>query len=240
MTQVTRQVPVLPAPVALCLPSAMRNLVLMGLVSVCCACSGGGAETAGRFRADVWADNWFAFSLGEREVFEDSVPITTERSFNKETFHFDGQFPLVLNFVVKDYKADDSGLEYIGTPRQQMGDGGFIAQITDTSTGRLVAVTHSGWRCLVLHRAPLDPGCEKSATPGMACKARIDPEPAGWKAPGFDDRAWPAAVQHTVQAVSPRFGYNEVKWDPAAHLIWSADLKQDNTLLCRMVIQAAP
>ena len=31
-------------------------------------------------QGEVWADNWFAFYLGESLVMEDSVPITTERS----------------------------------------------------------------------------------------------------------------------------------------------------------------
>lgn len=81
-----------------------------------------------RFKAEVWADNWFSLSVGERQVAEDSVPVTTERSFNSETFEFDASYPFDLNFVVKDYKQDDSGLEYIGLPNQQMGDGGFIMQ----------------------------------------------------------------------------------------------------------------
>ena len=29
-----------------------------------------------------------------------------------------------MNFIVKDYKQNDTGLEYIGTANQQIGDGG--------------------------------------------------------------------------------------------------------------------
>ncbi len=76
---------------------------------------------------DVWADNWFALYLGDKLLFEDSVSIKTERSFNAETFSFKAEYPIVLSFVVKDFKENDSGLEYIGTRKQQMGDGGFIA-----------------------------------------------------------------------------------------------------------------
>ena len=53
-------------------------------------------------------------------VVEDSVSITTERSFNAETKEFRSQYPLHLAFVLKDFKENDSGLEYIGTDRQQM------------------------------------------------------------------------------------------------------------------------
>jgi len=126
---------------------------------------GGGAdlhvselETSGSstFKGEVWADNWFALYLGEELLIEDSVPITTERSFNAESFTFKADYPLVLNFVVKDFKENDTGLEYIGERNQQMGDGGFIAQFTDIGTGQVVAATDSGWKCTVIHEAPLD------------------------------------------------------------------------------------
>ena len=67
-------------------------------------------------------------------IIEDSTPITTEPSFNAEAFVFNAEYPLQLNFVAKDYKADDTGLEYIGRSNQQMGDGGLIAQFTDVAT----------------------------------------------------------------------------------------------------------
>ena len=75
-------------------------LLALALLVSSCASSAHGIQTTGRFRAEVWADNWFSFSLGEAAGKEDSVSITTERSFNKEVFGFDGDYPLVLNFVV--------------------------------------------------------------------------------------------------------------------------------------------
>lgn len=97
---------------------------------------------------DVWADNWFAMYVGDDLLIEDSVSIKTERSFNAESFSFKADYPIVLNFVVKDFKQDESGLEYIGTNRQQLGDGGFIAQFKDASTGKLVATTDAEWKCM--------------------------------------------------------------------------------------------
>ena len=111
-------------------------------------------------RGEAWADNWFAFYLGDRLIIEDSTPITTERSFNAEAFVFNADYPLQLNFVAKDFKQDDTGLEYIGRSNQQMGDGGLIAQFTDVATGATVAVTNAAWRCLVIHDAPLDRASE--------------------------------------------------------------------------------
>lgn len=63
---------------------------------------------------------------------------------------------LNINFIIKDFKENDTGLEYIGSSRQQMGDGGFIAQFTDTKTGEIIAVTDADWKCKVIHEAPLD------------------------------------------------------------------------------------
>ena len=185
------------------------------------------------FKADVWADNWFALYVNGEKVGEDSVPITTERSFNAETITFQASYPFTVGMVTKDFKQDDTGLEYIGTPRQQMGDGGFIAQITDTTTGRVVAATGADWRGLVVHKAPTNKDCEKAADPTAACNHEITPEPAGWANPVFDDSAWPTAHVYSVQEVGAKEGYDTIRWEPSAALIWSADLKADNTILWR-------
>lgn len=57
-------------------------LLVVALLAGSCS-SAGEAEalrTEARFQAEVRADNWFSFSLGETAVFEDSVSITSERS----------------------------------------------------------------------------------------------------------------------------------------------------------------
>ncbi len=90
-------------------------------------------------RGDVWADNWFALYIGEDLILEDSVSITTERSFNAESFTFNVDLPAQLNFIFKDFKENDTGLEYIGANNQQMGDGGFIAQFYDSASNELLA-----------------------------------------------------------------------------------------------------
>jgi hypothetical protein len=191
--------------------------------------------------ADVWADNWFAFYLGEQLVFEDSVPITTERSFNAENFNFNADYPLVLNFIAKDFKENDTGLEYIGSSNQQMGDGGLIAQFKDSSTGEVIAVTSSDWLCTVIHEAPLDKACENEANPVAgegACGFTSLEEPEGWKAADFDRSTWSPASVYTEAEVTPRDGYEQVSWDAGAELIWGNDLETNNTLLCSLTVEA--
>lgn len=190
-------------------------------------------------RGEVWADNWSSFFVGEQLVMEDSVPITTERSFNAEVFEFTASYPITLNFIAKDFKENDTGLEYIGANNQQMGDGGLIAQFTDLSTGAVVAVTSSNWRCFVIHKAPLDTSCEREASPVAgegACGFISEAEPAGWKSPGFDDSGWDSATVHSFDEVRPKDGYDQITWDPSAEIIWTADLITDNTILCRLTV----
>ena len=194
------------------------------------------AETV---KVDVWADNWFTLFVNDTLVKEDSVPINTERSFNSESFAFKAERPYVLNFVVKDFKENDSGLEYIGTRKQQMGDGGFIAQFAD-SHGNMVAVTDRDFKCLVIHDAPAQKSCAKDSKPVAgkgACGFSTVAEPSGWKAVSFDDSSWPSAVEYSERTVRPKDGYDRISWNTSAKLIWGSDLETNNTLLCRKVVQ---
>ena len=198
----------------------------------------GAAKDMRTFKAEVWADNWFVLYNGETKVGEDSVPITTERSFNAETFTFQANYPLQLRAISKDYKTNDTGLEYVGTNRQQVGDGGFIVQVTDTTTGKVVAATDATWRGLVIHAAPLNLDCEKSLTPEKSCASHIVAEPTGWLQTNFDDSTWQLATEYSEQAVGVKQGYSDIKWDSSAKLIWSKNLKVDNTILWRKLVDA--
>ncbi|NKB35516.1 MAG: PEBP family protein [Pseudomonadales bacterium] len=192
-----------------------------------------------QIKAEAWSDNWFAFYLGDELVVEDSVSITTERSFNAESFIFNADFPLQLNFVLKDFKENDSGLEYIGARNQQMGDGSFIVQFVDVVSDELVAYSNDSWKCLVIHDAPLDKSCENSDNPIAgegACNFISIDEPVGWKSTNFDDSNWPNAIQHSAAAIDPKGGYDQIDWQSEPELIWSADLETHNTLLCRATI----
>lgn len=191
-----------------------------------------------RFTAEVWADNWFSLYINGKLVGEDSVPITTEKSFNSERITFTASYPFTIAMVTKDFKQNDTGLEYIGTDRQQMGDGGFVAQFTDTSTGRVVATTSSAWRGLVIHQAPLNTSCEKSSKPDVDCTSRIAAEPSGWTQSSFNDSSWATANTYSKEAVGVKDGYNNISWSSNAQLIWTSDLKIDNTILWRYTVKA--
>lgn len=194
------------------------------------------AET---FMADVWADNWFEMRVDGVQVAEDSVPITTERSFNAESFTFAAERPFVIGLVAKDFIENDTGLEYIGTGRQQMGDGGVIFQIK-TAGGETVALSNADWQCRVIHTAPLNKACENAANPVAGqgdCGFAISAEPDGWDRAGFDAADWPMADVYSAAEVSPKMGYDAINWSPNAQFIWGPDLEQSNTVLCRLTVR---
>lgn len=229
----------------------MKNTLLASaLLLATCGPGGGGADVnlstidstgSIAIQGDVWVDNWFAFYLGDQLIIEDSVPITTERSFNAESFSFNADYPLQLNFIAKDFKENDTGLEYIGARNQQMGDGGLIAQFIDAQSGEVIAGSSEDWKCLVIHHAPTDKSCEDSENPIVgegACGFTSTEEPEGWKLLSFDDSSWPNAIQHSSSAIDPKGGYDAIDWHNNAELIWSEDLETDNTLLCRTTIES--
>jgi hypothetical protein len=218
--------------------SASRDSGTAGAADASFVDTGTPPSSTRRFRADAWADNWFALYEGDRLLKEDSVPITTERSFNAESFTFEAAYPLTLAFVLKDFKENDSGLEYIGKSNQQIGDGGFVFQLRDEALARTVLVSDAQWRCLAIHRAPLNPTCEKDTQPLQTCRWFSAPEPAGWRAPGFDDSGWPNAKLFTAAEVGPKDGYTTIAWDAAAKFVWSDDLRIDNTVVCRVTVLA--
>lgn len=186
--------------------------------------------------ADLWADNWFALYREDELLAQDPVAYNTERSFNSESFSFSATLPVQLSLIIKDFKENDTGLEYIGSSRQQMGDGGFIAQFFDAASGKLLAVSDDSWKCIAIHRAPLNRSCERAADPQQQCRAEILPQPENWQRIEYDDHDWPQAVVHPASAVRPHGGYNDIEWRSSAKLIWSDDLEIDNTVLCRFTL----
>lgn len=196
------------------------------------------AATTSTFTAEVWADNWFALYVNGKKVGEDSVPITTERSFNSESITFTASYPLTIGLMAKDYTENASGLEYIGTDRQQLGDGGIIAQVRDNKTGKTVSVTNGSWQTLVLSKAPLNPSCVTSSNPTVDCKSSTIPAPAGWSKTGASSKGWKTASVYTPAQVGVKEGYAMITWNPAAKLVWSGDLELDNTVLLRTSIKA--
>lgn len=188
---------------------------------------------------EVWADNWFSLYVNGAKLVEDSVPITTERSFNAERFNFKADYPMTIAIELRDYKQNETGLEYIGTARQQMGDGGAIFQFTNTKNRKLITASNANAKCYVIQTAPVDASCASEAKPVAnlgSCAQETSQRPENWAAPDFDDSRWMPAFEYSAATVKPKDGYDEIKWRDEAKLIWSSDLVRDNTLLCRIKV----
>jgi phosphatidylethanolamine-binding protein (PEBP) family uncharacterized protein len=191
------------------------------------------------FTADIWADNWFVLYVNGVKVAQDPVPITTTKSFNKVSVVFNARYPLTIALMGRDYTENQSGLEYIGTPQQQIGDAGIIAQIHEKTSGKLVAATSSAWSSYVTNRAPLNADCVSSKQPLVDCKFLAKATPKNWTTSSFKETGWSRGVAYTEEEVGVKEGYNEVDWDSRAKLIWSSSLTLDNTVLFRTVAKSA-
>lgn len=220
---------------------SFKGQLSIAATTIACAlfCAQLEAAETHRYKMDAWSDNWFSAYLDGELLVEDSVSIKTERSFNAETVEFQAGESFQLAFILKDFIENDTGLEYIGSRRQQMGDGGFIMQVTNLDTGKVVAVSSDAMLCDVIHKAPLDKSCEKEPNPiaGQgACQFSTQEAPSNWHSPSFDASDWSQATEHSRYAVSPKGGYNRINWDSQAKFVWGEDLEQDNTLLCRLTV----
>ena len=191
------------------------------------------------FTAEVWADNWFALYINGKKVGEDRVSITTQKSFNSETIKFVAAYPLTIGFIAKDYVQSKSGLEYLGTPNQQIGDGGIKFQIRETASNKLVSVSDSTWKMKVGNTAPLNPECEKSTQPDIDCKFLNTSISSNWSSSSYIDKGWSSAKIFTSDEVGPKDGYFSINWQNSAQFIWGNDLKLDNIIYLRKKVLTA-
>ena len=75
-------------------------------------------------------------------------------------------------------------------------------------------------------------------TPSHSASLRLEGmRSPGWKRPDFDASAWDPATVHSEADVRPKDGYDRITWHPSAKLIWAGDLKKDNAILLRLVIE---
>jgi phosphatidylethanolamine-binding protein (PEBP) family uncharacterized protein len=192
------------------------------------------------FQAEVWADNWFSLYINGKKVGQDSVPITTEKSFNSEKIKFTATYPLTIAVIAKDFTENSSGLEYIGKSNQQIGDAGIILQIREVDSDRVIAQTQNDWKVLTINKAPLNPECVTSNNPLNDCKSSNIKMPSSWASPRYKDTSWKSATSFSKEAVGVKDGYFDYTWAPSAALIWSSDLKLDNVILLRKIIKSAP
>jgi phosphatidylethanolamine-binding protein (PEBP) family uncharacterized protein len=211
-------------------------LLVFPLTSLATSSSNAATAKSSTFQAEVWVDNWFALYINGKKVGEDSVPITTTKSFNSQKIKFTATYPFTIGIIAKDYTENSSGLEYIGQPKQQIGDAGLVLQIRDLTSGKVVSATDKSWKTLLVNKAPLNPECVTSNNPIQDCKFANTAIPANWATNSFKDSLWKNATEFTEKEVGVKEGYFDISWSPSSKLIWTSDLKLDNTILIRKIV----
>jgi len=160
----------------------------------------------------IYADNWFAMYINGKLVAVDSIDFLPH---NVVSIDILPEYPMTIAVLAKDNADPQTGCEY----GKQIGDGGFILKFADGT------VTDAKWKGKCFFYGPID---RNTADP----KVRTDPLPDGWQVPGFDDSAWPQAVEYSQERIDPKepFFQNDFK---GAKWIWTSDLDLDNTVILR-------
>jgi hypothetical protein len=102
----------------------------------------------------------------------------------------------------------------------------------------VVAYSARDWKVLTINKAPLNPECVSSSTPNVDCKFLNVAIPSTWASATFKDTTWKNATEFSKETVGVKDGYFDFTWAPGAALVWSSDLKLDNTILLRKVLKA--
>ncbi len=167
-------------------------------------------------RGAAYADNWFAMYVNGRLVAVDSIDFLPH---NVVSIDLLPEYPMTIAVLAKDNADPKTGCEY-GT---QIGDGGFILKFADGT------VTDARWKAKCFMHGPVG---RKVDAPSV----RTDPLPDGWERPGFDDSAWPNAVEYPQARIDPKQPFFEHDFT-GAKWIWTGDLDLDNTVILRTTIK---
>ena len=131
---------------------------------------------------------------GEK-VASDPIAFTPHQAV-RVAFEWDGISDLNYAIQCEDF-ASESGYEYIGSNRPQLGDGALIAEFDDGLGSRTVA---GSWKVYTATHGPTDAslsaGC--SAANLGVCVVEDRGIPEGWTEPDFDDHSWKYATRYTA------------------------------------------
>lgn len=207
------------------------------------------------FTAFVFADNYFELYVNGQLIAVDPVIFTP---FNSSVIRFKADRPVSLAVLGVDWEENlGLGSERGRGSDYALGDAGIVARIQGAD-GNEVKLTDQRWKAQTFYVSPLaDRSClvtdgesrdssdcsnEPLTDPDTAAAAHW-PLPNGWEQPGFDDSAWPAAVEYSNDRVGvdnkPAYtNFPDVFDAPSADasFIWTSNLVLDNLVLLRTTI----
>ena len=175
---------------------------------------------ADTIRANVYADNSFKLYINGELVAVDSIAFVPHNVVSVDILP---AYPMTIAVMAIDNADPKTGMEYANT---NIGDGGFILKFGDGT------VTNATWKAKKVSWGPIG---------GDTKNPRVEsvPVPDNWFAVGFDDSSWSRAKEYTEEEVGPKEPFYQHDFRGAT-FIWSDDVKLDNVVLFRTVIQTPP
>jgi len=172
--------------------------ILIGLTMFVITTAAASSEcpgTPGTVIGTVYCDNKFQLWVNGKEIADDPVAFTPHQAV-RVAFEWDGTSSLTYAILCEDF-ASESGYEYTGSDRPQLGDGALIAEFND-GFGTVTAAEN--WRVYTVTFGPTDAsqqnGC--SASNLSACAVEDRGMPQGWSEVDFDDSGWVLATSYSV------------------------------------------
>lgn len=171
-------------------------------------------------KANVYADNSFKLYINGELVAVDSIAFVPHNVVSVDVLP---AYPMTIAVMGIDNADPKTGMEYANT---NIGDGGFILKLGDGT------VTNATWKAKKFSWGPID---------GDMKNPRVEsiPVPKDWFAVDFDDSAWPSAKEYSEEEVGPKSPFFEHDFQ-GAKFIWSDDVKLDNLVLFRAVVETPP
>lgn len=171
-------------------------------------------------RANVYADNTFELHVNGTLVAVDSISFIPHNVISVDLLP---AYPMTIAVLAKDNFDPRTGMEYANT---NIGDAGFILKFSDGT------VTDSRWKARCFSRGPVG---------GDATNPRVEEEPLpdGWSAVDFDDSSWEQATEYGEEDVGPKQPFYDADF-AGATFIWSGNLKLDNVVAFRTVVNSPP
>ncbi|MEM9367568.1 MAG: hypothetical protein AAGD07_16370 [Planctomycetota bacterium] len=171
-------------------------------------------------RANVYADNAFKLYINGELVAVDSIAFVPHNVVSVDVLP---AYPMTIAVMGIDNADPVTGMEYANT---NVGDGGFILKLGDGT------VTNASWKAKAFSWGPIN---------GDTKNPRVEriPVPNDWFTVDFDDREWPSAKEFTEEEIGPKSPFFEHDFQ-GARFIWSDDIKLDNLVLFRTVVESPP
>lgn len=187
--------------------------------------TGGGTKLrkpsiADTVRANVYADNWFVLYINGELVAVDSIKFIPHNVVSVDVLP---AYPMTIAVMARDNADPKTGMEYANT---NVGDGGFILKFGDGT------VTDATWKAKKYSWGPIDGDVKNPRVDSVAV-------PENWYAVEFDDSSWANAKEYTEAEIDPKQPYYDADF-AGAKFIWTDDVKLDNTVIFRHVVDGPP